>query len=71
MKFSMTRTRKRWPFNTGDCMGRYDCNCFFFFFFLSKNHLNTIHHPFIFGKMSDDVTEKLFHLIVLYTIVLG
>jgi hypothetical protein len=43
----------------------------FSFLFLSKNHLNTIHHPFIFGEMSDDVTEKLFHLIVLYTIVLG
>ena len=22
---SQDRTRKRWPFNTGDCMGRFDC----------------------------------------------
>ena len=26
MNFSMT-TRKMWPFNTGDCMGRFNCTC--------------------------------------------
>jgi len=48
-------------------MGRLDCNGFFFFYL--KIIYN--HRPFIFGEMSDVLTEKLFHLIVLYTIVLG
>ena len=26
-KIFYDRTRKRWPFKTGDCMGRFDCIC--------------------------------------------
>jgi hypothetical protein len=41
MKF-FDRTRKRWPFNRGDGMGRFDCTCimqfiFLYIFFFSKN----------------------------------
>jgi hypothetical protein len=25
MKFSITGQEKRWPFYTGDCMGRFEC----------------------------------------------